>query len=291
MVLQNTEIRRRKAEREPEREHIPIEIFGYPHTNNSEDAKWARNNFFCPFINDKCKKQTRMLNHPLGVCSVLHDGNVHIICPYRFYFDNLHLLKKVAKQFGVDFALVSEVRMKDFGNVDWVAFTLDSNRSIKDFIGMEIMANDTTQTGEIVRAVKDFFSQNRLDVRYRYGLNTLNAIKLSFVQMMNKGQIFERWGKKYVWIVQDILFENFVNRFKLNIKEGAEKSIVYYTVNIRKDKKNDVFTIQQSKIYSATISELLKAYNRKDVPPINDFIEAIKRKVKKKNMVKLNKFF
>lgn len=258
--------------------HKPAEIFGFPPGNVTKVKKQMKMDYKCPFIKSKCTKQSRLLSYPLGVCSAWHLDTPRIICPNRFYFEESKLLKEASKLFlkTEEINLVPEVNISGYGHVDWVAYTFNSKR-ITDFCGIEICSDSTTGTGELVKALEDFVAMDKIEERYNYGLNTYNTIKLSFTQVMNKGQVFEKWGKKYIWILQDVLFENLVKRFNLDIKESLdENQIIFYTVELIPE-DNNLYKIKQSKVFSTNILELLKAYSRggKEIPTLESFIEAI----------------
>ena len=261
--------------------HNPSEFFGFPPTNKSDIANKIRREYRCPFLDIICTKQSRLLHYPLGVCSVWHQSSPHIVCPQRFYFEGHELVKDIAKLFlkKKTVCLVPEVRLAGFGNVDWVAFTQGDNGAVQDFCGIETVANDTTQTGQLVRAIEDFLKKGRLRRRYNFGLNTYNAVKLSFTQIMNKGQVFESWKKRYIWILQDTLFANMLERFGLELKEGLRKHyIVFVTVKLHHNKNTDLYEVQQDKIYCTSIRQLAKAYKRESLLPIDDFVKAIERR-------------
>lgn len=260
--------------------HHPAEIFGFPPSNKSKTALRTRKEYVCPFIGKKCSKQSRLLSYPLGICSAWHLGVPRIICPNRFYFGDKVLLKDISKLFlnNKNVELVPEVTLKGFGHVDWVGFYRDKDGRIMDFCGIEVASDSTTQTGELVRAIKDFIERDRLNERYNYGMNTYNTIKLSFTQMMFKGQVFEKWMKKYIWLLQDSLFNNIVERFELEIEKGYEKSIVFYVVKMVENK--DFFEMRLENIYSTSVKELMKAFEQTEIVPVEDFLRAIRLKLK-----------
>lgn len=282
-----------------ERKHIPAEIFGFPPKNQSDEAEKARSEYLCPFIRKKCTKQTRLLSYPLGICSVWHAGAPRIICPQRFYFEELKLLKTIARNFlRGEFNLVSEVELEGYGKVDWVGFTITDVEEVKEFIGIEIMADSTTQTGQLVDALKDFMERKTLKERYNYGMNTYNTIKLSFTQMLNKGQVFEKWEKYYIWVLQDVLLQDLVNRFKLEMHPeiSEDNKIVFASLHMEFDEQKNIFILKLEKYYSTSVEEMLHAYRRADIPNIKEFTRAILRKFRKDSSIdiktkKLTDFF
>jgi hypothetical protein len=177
--------------------------------------------------------------------------------------------------------LVDEIKIPSFGDVDWVAYIIKHN-SIQDLCGIELVAGSTTQTGEVVKAVRDF-QAGRLSRSYKYGLNTYDTSKRSFTQILNKGQVFENWKKLYIWLIQDFVLQDILERFKINLTEGLKKDnfIVFQTVRMSYDDSYDIFRMEKGKLFSASVADLRKAYERQSFPPIEEFIESISRKVRK----------
>ena len=54
----------------------PAEVFGYPIWLDNAEAQTSRNNFHCPFSNKECDKKSRLIDYPMGVCSVQFGENV-----------------------------------------------------------------------------------------------------------------------------------------------------------------------------------------------------------------------
>jgi len=273
--------------------HYPAEIFGFPPTNTSRIASEVRRRYQCPFIGLKCTKQSRLLSYPLGVCSAWHLGTARIICPNRFYSSDNALLNNIARLFlnQKNVELVREVTLSGFGHVDWVGFCRDRDNRIMDFCGIEVASDSTTQTGQLVKAVEDFIKSGEVQSRYTYGMNTYNTIKLSFTQVMFKGQVFEKWMKKYIWLLQDSLFDNLVERFGLELEQGnKDNEIIFYVVKMVKN-KDDLFNIALKNMYSTKVQELVKAFRQTEVLPIEDFVRAIRSKLAGCNASeKLNEF-
>ena len=67
------------------------EVFSYPVTNETETAKNAIKSHYCRFLERKCDKQSRVIDYPMGVCSVNYSNCKPIICPHRFLEDNIVL--------------------------------------------------------------------------------------------------------------------------------------------------------------------------------------------------------
>ena len=67
----------------------PNEIFTFPIDNQSEIAKQTIQNHNCRYTGKKCGKMSRLINYPMGVCSVNYNEHKPIICPDRFLEDNI----------------------------------------------------------------------------------------------------------------------------------------------------------------------------------------------------------
>ena len=51
---------------------------------------------------------------------------------------------------------------------------------------------------------------------YGFGLNLADIWKRSFTQILNKGIVLENWGHKIYWVVQEPVYQYFMNRYNLN---------------------------------------------------------------------------
>lgn len=297
--------------------NIPSEIFGIPvHPYLISPSPWtqgiiekwrgvyypklkkASKTKICPFTEDPCNKTN-------GVCSVWYGGKIQIICPNRFYYGKFSLLKKISKDFlgnTPEPKIVSEVKLKGYGNIDWVAY-IEKDNIIADFIGIEVQAIDTTGTGHLNKAVLDLLNKGYFEnTPYKFGMNTYNAIKRAFIQMLEKGQVFEKWQIPFIWIMQDVLFDFMKSKFELSsgdrtnhnlygpvnspeqIREGDFIIIVPVKVNVSQPKNYQQMniTLHMEGYYSTNMDKLLDAFKSEAVPDIEEFKEAIKNKSKKK---------
>ena len=269
------------------RKHYPAEIFGYPIENKSEEAKEYRIKYLCPFTGEKCSKLSRLINYPMGVCSTWWpDNNPIAICPKRFLQNNTLFIKVAEHVFGStnNILLFKEVKLKRIGTFDFVLVKHKPiSDIIEDFCVVEFQTCSTTGTGKLVKAIEDYMNgQDITENSYAFGMNTYNDIKLSFIQMLNKGQVFEIWNKKIVWAVQKYLYDNMVERFSLrDMQFNGKDANIFLICNIDyicSEKYNIVF----DSIYSSTIENLMKAFKSSELPKVDDFIGILHRKMKLK---------
>ncbi|MBI4823721.1 MAG: hypothetical protein HY805_05770 [Nitrospirae bacterium] len=100
----------------------PNEIFTYPLECRTEKAKSAVKRYYCRFLENKCNKQSRTIDYPMGVCSVNYSKNKIIICPHRYLEDNLVFIEVCKNVFGStdNTLLFSEVKLDNVGSFDFV---------------------------------------------------------------------------------------------------------------------------------------------------------------------------
>lgn len=279
-------------------DHIPIEIFGFVPEDKSAQALHYRKTRICPFTESLCTKKLYRTNEPpTGSCAVSHLGRASIICPNRFLEDRRQVLTHAAEvALGRDGpkAILSEVGLpKGFGRVDWLAVKVNQTGDILDYAPIEIQANQTTSTGALTNAIKEYERTGKFSkTYYRYGLNSYMQIKTFFTQCLNKGQLFAKWNKKYLWVMQDMIYENWTQRFQLELHGGPDTGdsifIVYEFVY---DDALGRYRLKMRGISSAARAELLEAYSRPTtkLPEESSFLEAIKEKLTAHRMVEGNR--
>ena len=188
----------------------------------------------------------------------------------------------IASTFGtVDNTMVfPEVNVSGFGNFDFVLVKHPPLRAIvEDFVVIEIQSDSTTGTGALVQNVKDVFEKGMYKDTYRFGMNTYNTIKLSFVQMLMKGQLMEHWGKNIVWVMQDFVFNNMLSRFNLE-RTGFDDTLsthffLYDLVNT-----STSFEIEMVDNCSTSVKAMLKAFEMESgLPSLRSFVDTLEAKL------------
>lgn len=150
------------------------ELFTFPVTNYKLDWESIVQNQFCKYTQKRCFKVRK--SEPsisIGTCIVKvgKDYNNIVICPHRLlqnnqiFFDCIHLLS--THEPGNELHIVPEVSIPG-GNVDYFLVSTDSNRNIKDFVGIELQTMDTTGSVWTER-------ENAL---YQLGINTCEPKKI-----------------------------------------------------------------------------------------------------------------
>ena len=151
------------------------ELFGYSVDDLSPTAESQRSSKMCPFVLNQCSK---ILKSGLisGACTLKPTTSRPVICcPSRLYADNYKILNDVAsdafgpnmrlirstadaqcdgcdvvvfgKQWGKELRLPSRRQGGGFF-VDWVLARLNSDRSLEEFVAVEVQTMDTTGSYE-----------------------------------------------------------------------------------------------------------------------------------------------
>ena len=247
--------------------------------------KIKRYDYKYPFTNKKCNKQSRLISYPMGVCSVYQNNEPIIVCPQRF-IQQKTIFEDVAKEFlgGIDNVLYfSEVGLKGIGSFDYVLVKHKPLSSeIDDFVIIEVQSDSTTGTGKLVKNLEEIMDKQKTASKsYAFGMNTYNTIKLAFIQMLNKGLVAERWDKNIVWVMQDFVFQNMLDRFELNRNHFSKKKRSHFFIYALREQKQKSFDLILNSKASFTNSELMKAFSSdRNIPDIDDFIERLEQKVK-----------
>jgi hypothetical protein len=263
----------------------PAEIFGYPTDVMNRKAKTARGTCICPFINGTCEKKSRLINNkPMGICSVRYGDQTVIICPKRF-LENEKVFKDTATHYFGDYdnlLLFSEAGLPSVGTFDFVIVRHKPLSSeIDDFIIIEIQGNQTTGTGALVKALKDFMRSESFEGHnYEFGLNTYDVLKRSFTQILNKGIVLEKWGQKIYWVLQESVYRNFETRYDLReLSYNGNHSTVFAIYDLKRRKNN--YRVELIKYESSTIDNLFSAFrSNPNIPNKDGFIRRLDRKIK-----------
>jgi hypothetical protein len=180
----------------------------------------------CPFVEKKCfKVRKSQPDLSIGTCSVLYSNyqNPIIICPFRLlerrqiFLDCLHLL--TLHEPGNEIHIIPEITVPG-GNVDYFVTSV-RDKSIKDFLGLELQTIDTTGTvwPERQRFLQSKgFDVNKGDLESNkvFGMNWKMTAKTTLIQLHHKVQTFEHINKHLVLVIQDYFLEYLKREFQFS---------------------------------------------------------------------------
>ncbi|MBO1351344.1 MAG: hypothetical protein EBE86_030075 [Hormoscilla sp. GUM202] len=200
-----------------------VELFGISKTEANVDWSKVVEEQPCPYLQKRCIKIRKSQPEvSIGTCTVMYGKQKvpTIICPHRLlerkqiFTDCLHLL--TTHQPGNELHVVTEVSLPG-GNVDY--FLLSVNQSkVRDFVGIELQALDTTGTvwPERKRLLEDLGVETNVsgnESRKSFGINWKMTAKTSLVQLHHKIDTFEKLQKKLVLVVQDCFLSYMQRQF------------------------------------------------------------------------------
>jgi hypothetical protein len=267
----------------------PAEIFGYLFTDTSSVAQMARARRWCPFTDSPCRKRSRLIDYPFGICSVEWNGSYHITCPVRFAAaenndDIPAILVDIAQHYFGDLdnlIAFPEVRLPHVGSIDFVLVRHKPMQPIvEDFVAVEIQADSTTGTGKLVQAIEDFFKgKELLTVDYAFGMNTYDTIKRAITQLLNKGIVYEAWNTKCYWVLQEYIFDNIGERYGFKkggfSEEDATRLILYNFV-----KEGQQLCLIPTRVVSTSVEEVFHAMRvNPGLPDKDSFVQRLNEKL------------
>lgn len=191
------------------------------------DINWLEivNNQQCRYSLKKCfKVRKSQADVSIGTCTVQYGKEKRnvIICPHRLlerkqvFMDCLHLLTLHTP--GNELHLVPEVPIPG-GSVDYFLVSTDSNRKVKDFVGIELQTMDTTGTiwPERELTLKEMGLKDVEIIKNKsYGMNWKMTAKTILVQLHHKISTFESLNKHLVLVIQDCLLDYIKKEFSFS---------------------------------------------------------------------------
>jgi len=239
-----------------------------------------------------------MIGYPFGVCSVEHQGRVNTVCPRRFKERGAiegipRVLEDIALHYFGSFINVlsfSEVKLPNVGNIDYVLVRHKPMKAeVEDFVAVEFQADSTTSTGRLVEGFLDFMAgQDVQGKAYPFGMNTYDTIKRSITQLLNKGIVYEAWGTKGYWVIQEYIYTNLVHRYSLKeegyLPEHACRFAMYNLVQ-----KDNLLSLAPTRFVSTTVDEIYQSMRGNPRLPDKDgFVKVLNAKLMARLILKFD---
>jgi hypothetical protein len=270
-------------------EHPLAEVFGFPVTNFTKEAKRLRRNKLCRFNNrvPSCTKDKA--KNPLGVCSILHNDAPVITCPVRFR-ERWIIAEDAAHFFfekGTLWTSVSEVNLidktgKTAGHIDLVLVAYDDRGRVTDFGAIEVQA--VYVTGNI-RAPFEYYiagPERRQNMDWQGKPNYPKPDYLSssrkrlIPQVLYKGGILKTWGKKQAVILQKRFFQTLPDIPRVDA-EKADMAWLLYDLEAQPEENR--FSLVQEEVVYTEFGPALDRIIRPEAGDIKDFIQVLQRKL------------
>ncbi len=171
----------------------------------------------CPFLDRTCRKNRKSdASVTIGTCTMLHGRHRRpmIVCPYRLlerrqvFQDCIHLMKQ--HEPGNELRIVAEVSVPG-GSVDYCLVSVRDGK-VRDFVGIELQALDTT--GTVWPERQRFLRAHGLKVKRKdadsakpFGINWKMSAKTILGPLHHKVSTFDHVCKRFVLVLQDSLLD------------------------------------------------------------------------------------
>ncbi len=281
-------------------ETIIGEVLGERALKGADPAAKA---FQCPYINSPCTKRSQNLadNQPYPVCTIWKGNpaapapgkDLICVCPKRFHAINF--LSDVIEHCWPGPApsnprIASEVKMKGFGNVDFVIADVGADNQIGQFLSVELQAIDIT--GSVFPAYQALRAGNDLERRPTYGLNWDNVYKRYITQLIRKGYFHHHWKTKIVAVIQEQIYRNIVERaafMRTTDVKGDDVNIIFMTYRFDHDpERPGQYHPVLTTVEGTSHASLSQAILYKEAPTRDAFCARISASMKRADLASLS---
>lgn len=187
--------------------------------------------------------------------------------------------------------ILHEVGLKDFGSFDYVMVKhRPMSTKIEDFVVLEVQGYQTTQTGKLVDALKDFVSDpTTLKEFYSFNLNSYDIVKRTLIQMLHKGKVMETWRQKIYWIMQNKLYQEIISRYNLEpFGFSTNHSTRFAVYDLISDQGE--YKLELQSITSTNLDTIFDAFrDDANVPDKDEFVRKLNLKIDQKMFSRLDK--
>ena len=262
----------------------------------------AATNYRCPFMDVRCvKRSTSLKDTPYPVCTIWYgrgdSRELICVCPKRFYA--VDFLNDViehcwpADDPPANPQIASEVKMKGFGNVDFVIADVDTSGDVSQFLSVELQAIDIT--GSVMPAYVALLAGDDLDRKPTYGLNWDNVYKRYITQLIRKGYFHHHWGTKIVAVMQDVIYKNICERAEFMRSADVKNpvtNIIFMAYRFDPDPESPgQFRPVLATVEGTSHANLQQAILYKEPPSRDDFCQRIKRSIERRTSGEKTKAF
>ena len=126
------------------------------------------------------------------------------------------------------------------------------------------------------------------DESYGFGLNLADIWKRTFTQILTKGIALENWGHKIYWVIQEPIYQDFLDRYKLHgMSYEGHHNTVFAIYDLQR--AGEQYELFQTRLESSTINDLFQAFRTNlEVPPKEVFVARLEKEIRKQTGAKLH---
>ncbi len=270
---------------------FPIEVFCHDYEDRSDAARLDRQQQYCRYIKGTCVKPRKSEpDRKVGICTlgatVNHGRQLHpvMICPQRLKEESMFeaIRQNYLRQWS-NVKWVKEVNIGVGGSVDYVAVEVDDNDVVTNFLCVELQAAGTTGTPyQYVEELRQLGHYTNARKR-QFGINWANEFSKTMMQQAyKKGKIMESWGRKIVFVLQDLAMQYLKGATDCSLltNYNPQSPVDFCTFALQWDNANGWHMVFDE-ISSTTIdgiSLMLGGASVSSYPTVDEFIVNIVRK-------------
>ncbi len=273
------------------------EVFGFPITNASKDAKRYQMNRLCPYNNKVPNCTKDKAEDPLGVCSLFEgddDQSPTIVCPVRFRQDWIITVEAAKFIFPPNskWTSLTEVRISDkygksAGNIDIVLVAYDDAGHITDFGSLEVQG--VYISGNITKPFKQFMEAPDIQRNMVWtGPNYPRPDYLSSSrkrlapQMIYKGGILKAWRKKQVVAVHKNFYATLPDLQPVDADKEANADIAWQIYDLKYNPDEGRYKLVLDRVVYTMFEPALEQITRAEAGPVKDFTNKLQEKLTNK---------
>ena len=267
------------------------EVFGFPIHNFSDEAERHRSKRLCPYNNKVPNCTKDKAKDPLGVCSVFEDSKVVVTCPIRFRQD-WYIADEAAAFFfppAVSWTSLTEVRLPDkhgriAGNIDVVLVAYDEQERVIDFGSLEVQAvyisgNIRNAFERYMLKPKDRQNMTWTGPNYPRPDYLSSSRKRLAPQLIYKGGILNKWGKKMAVVVDEHFFSTLP---ELPETSPDKANLAWLVYGLASDEQQNQYNLVCKRVVYTPFTQSLMSITTSEAGSVNDFIEHLQHKLEEK---------
>jgi hypothetical protein len=163
-----------------------------------------------------------------------------------------------------------------------------------DFIVLEVMACSTTTTGDVLQSFHDILQGRTTKRKLKYGINFRQVINRMMVQVLAKAYACEKWHKRMVWAVQDVLYRYMQVTTKVELESipletlescASRTSILFFVYGMDMNVEQEMFDLKLKEVYGGSKEDFARILEPVEIPEIEGLFELIQQKVQDKASV------
>lgn len=253
------------------------EVFGRKVEDRSAEAEDVRRRKWCPFQDKPCSKDSA--RDPLGVCSLVDEGQLVVTCPKRFLERGVIFRDAAAFAFGPgeSTAVVPEVPFlrsmagtRKLGKIDYV-IAKHAAGQLLDFCALEVQAvymSGTSMRPEFRRyletgEVQEAEGERHADYRS-------SSHKRLMPQLMIKVPALRRWGKKVLVAIHADFFEWLPDCAVVDESNAELTWLVYQAQN-----RGNAYELTLARTVATTLDDAVLSLTAAVPPPRHEFEEQL----------------